>query len=273
VFTGANEVLLIDDVKLKLGDHAWIRAEGYTHTPPGRPRSAYRALLEESVLRPVVAGSGLRAWSYQSEQAVLWSHDERGRAIKLPPRATRYVERHRKRLTQRSGWATEQPLGAVFRAAEHTLLPKVAWRDLAPTLEAVVLPARVSRWGRERELIPLNTVYYVSPRDERQALLLCAYLNSMPVRTFVRAIAERAKDAYFRFFAWTINQVPLPHDWETGTVADALCELALHALSCGRLDAERQEQLDERVSAAFGLSAAQHASLAGYDRWLGAAHP
>ncbi|MGH7471979.1 MAG: Eco57I restriction-modification methylase domain-containing protein, partial [Longimicrobiales bacterium] len=272
VFTGANDVLLIDDVRVKLGDHAWIRAEGYAHTPAGKRRSSYRALMEESVLRPVVSGSGLRAWSHLSEQAIVWSHDANARAHDLPPRATRYLQRHAARLKQRSGWKAGQPLGAVFRVAPHTLLPKLAWRDLAPTLEAVVLPARTLQWGRQRELIPLNTVYYISPPTERCAQLLCAYFNSLPVRTFARALAERAKDAHFRFFAWVIAQTPLPASWERGSRSDQLCALAERALEQACIDPEQQAKLDELVAGAYALTAAQRAALLEYSAWLGAAH-
>jgi hypothetical protein len=272
VFTGANDVLIIDDVRLKLGDHAWIRAEGYTRTTKDQRRSAFRALVEESVLRPVVAGSGLRAWSYRSDRAILWSHDESARACALPLRATRYLQRHAQRLKRRTGWKAGLPPGAVFRVAPHTVMPKLAWRDLAPTLEAVVLPARARFWGRNRELIPLNTVYYISPPSERHALLLCAYFNSLPVRTFARAIAERAKDAHFRFFAWVIAQVPLPETWEHGPHADALQTLAARALADAGLGSAQQKRLDELVGDAFGLTAEQRSALLEYDAWLSAAH-
>ncbi len=272
IFTGANDVLLIDDVRLKLGDHAWVRAEGFTHTPTGRRCSSYRALIEESVLRPVVTGSGLRAWSFQAERAVIWAHDATARALPLPARTTRYLQRHAERLKQRTGWRAGQPLGSVFRVAPHTMLSKVAWRDLAPTLEAVALPARITRWGRTRELIPLNTVYYISASTERQALLLCAYFNSTPVRTFARAIAERAKDAHFRFFAWTIAQVPLPHDWECGSASDRLCTLARVIADQSAIGSTQQEQLDDLICRAYALTATQRAALTQYDHWLGAAH-
>jgi hypothetical protein len=272
VFTGANEVLLVDDVRLKLGDHAWIRSEGFTHTPAGKRRAAYRALIEESALRPVVSGRDLRAWSYRTEQAILWSHDANTHPQHLPPRATRYLARHARRLQQRSGWKAGQPLGTLFRVAPHTVQPKLAWRDLAPTLEAVVLPAQTRQWGRERELIPLNTVYYISPPNERCARLLCAYFNSLSVRTFVRAIAERAKDAHFRFFAWVIAQVPLPAAWQRDGRSDPLSALASHALERASIDAEQQSQLDELVADAYALTRAQRAALAQYDAWLGAAH-
>jgi hypothetical protein len=268
VFTGANDVLIVDDVRPKLGDHAWIRADGFAHTPPGQSRSSYRALIEESVLRPMLRGAELRAWRFDAQAFLIWSHDAHGRAIELPPRTTKYLARHQKRLRARSAWRPGSPLGAVFGGAQHTTQPKVAWRDLAPTLEAVMLPASVRSHGRARELIPLNTVYYLSPADESEAMILCAYLNSLPVRTFARAFAERAKDAHFRFFAWTIGCLPLPKTWRSPPLAVRLEQIARTAHRDGALAPPQQRELDRLVAQAYGLDAADCAAVEHYDAWL-----
>ena len=271
VFTGANEVLLLDEVEAKLGDHAWIKAVGYTHTPPGAKRSSFRALIELSAIAPVLAGADLRAWSYRIERSVLWTHDAAGNAVQPARRTNRYLQRHSARLKARTGWRPGQPIGVVFGAGAHTTKPKLAWRDLSPTLEAAVLPGTVRCWGVDRHLIALNTIYYITPPDEPTADLLAACFNSLPVRTFARAIAERAKDAHFRFFGWTIAQIPLPRSWPAST-AERLTALARAARERQTITADEQCEIDHLVLQAYGLSRSQHTAILDYDRWLGAAH-
>ena len=271
VFTGANEVLLLDEVEPKLGDHAWIKALGYTRTPAGAKRSSFRALIESSAVAPVLAGADLRAWSYQTEHGVVWTHDAAGNAVQPGKRTHRYLLRHSARLKARTGWRAGQPVGGLFGVGAHTTQPKLAWRDLAPTLEAAVLPATVRCWGAERQLIPLNTIYYLTPPDEQTADLLAACFNSLPVRTFARAIAERAKDAHFRFFGWTIAQIPLPRRWPA-PAAERLTALARAARDRRSVTTDEQCEIDGLVACAYGLSQSQYDALVDYDRWLGAAH-
>src|SRR5690606_20830929 len=63
VVTGANDVLLNRSAEPKLGGLAWIHAEGY-HRADGEPydRDRFRALVESSMLRPLVRGADLAAW-------------------------------------------------------------------------------------------------------------------------------------------------------------------------------------------------------------------
>jgi methylase of polypeptide subunit release factors len=268
VFTGANEVLLIDAVEPKLGDLAWIRAAGFSRTPAGVARSRFRSLIEDGALRPVVRGASIGAWRFDPEGWLIWAHDTAGKSVRLPKRAQRYVERHAERLAARRAWQIGQSLGRVFSVGPHTTRPKVAWRDIAPTLQATLLPSTIRSIGRTRELIPLNTVYYITPHVERTALVLCAYFNSLPVRAFARALAERAKDAHFRFFAWTIRQVPLPDGWDEGGVAARLHELARAASNARECIAEVQQELDALIASAYRLNAQHIDALTRYQAWL-----
>jgi hypothetical protein len=220
------------------------------------------------VLRPIVRGAELRAWRYEANAALIWCYDANGRSQPPAARTSRYLERHHRRLRARSSWQPGSPLASVFGVAPHTTQPKVAWRDLAPTLEAVTLPARIRAHGRERELIPLNTVYYLNLASDPDSLILCAYLNSLPVRTFARAIAERAKDAHFRFFAWTISCLPLPQAWNQGLLASRLNEIAQRAHEQREIAPDEQCELDRVVAQSYGLSVDDRCALAHYDDWL-----
>jgi hypothetical protein len=274
VMTGANDVLLLSEVQPRLGDIAWIRAEGYARArQKGRDAAEarrYEAFVETEAVRPLVRGSDVGAWHYSAGGHTLWTHDDRTAApTPPPPRTARYLARHDKALRARSGWRSTLPLGALFRATPGTVGPKVAWQDLAATLEAVALPAHVrGPAGRDVPLIPLNTVYFIPTASAERALLLAALFNSLPLRTFARAIAERAKDARFRFFAWTVALLPLPLGWEQGIAAPALLRLSREAHEQGGLDAENELRLNRIVASLYGLLADDLEALERFDRWL-----
>lgn len=221
-------------------------------------------------MRPLVRGSGIAAWSYRAAGQILWvHHDDSAAPGPAPPRAARYLARHVRALQARSGWRPGLPPGAVFRLSPETLQPKVAWHDLAETVKAVALPARVRGVdGRERPLVPLNTIYFLPTKDHERALVLAALLNSLPVRTFARAVAERAKDARFRFLAWTMALLPLPDGWCDGAPAAALLRISRAAHERGGATPAETEELDRIVAALYRLRPDDMRALYAFDRWL-----
>lgn len=274
VVTGANDVLVVPEARAKLGGLAWIRAEG--HGAARRAGSSrgdvarYGALVESAALAPLVRGGGIRAWSYRTAGYVIWCHDPAtGAPTQPPPRTARYLARHTARLRARTGWRPGLPDGALFRLSAATLRPKVAWHDLSDTLKAVALPATVRGVdGAERPLIPLNTVYFVPVEDPDRALRLAALFNSLPVRTFARAIAERAKDARFRFLAWTIAVLPIPDGWDRADAGRRLLELSRAAHREGAISPEAEHELDRIVAGLYGLGPGDLETLREFDRWL-----
>ena len=116
------------------------------------------------------------------------------------------------------------------------------------------------------DVVALNTVYYIPIHDD-DAQLLCAYFNSLPVRTLARAVAERAKDAHFRFFAWTVAALPLPAAWRTFEAA-RLREISRAAHAAGMIEGRAQAELDAIVARAFGLGSADVRALRSFDAWL-----
>jgi hypothetical protein len=270
VFTGANDVLLVREAVPKLGDLCRIRAQGFFAERGSTVDSAsrYEAIVETSTLRPLLRGSDIGAWSFRLRRHVIWVHGEDGVPAVPGPRLRRYLARHDATLRARSGARRGAPAGAVFRVTNDTLTHKVAWHDLAETLNAVMLPASVRSLGRELPIVPLNTVYFIATSADDEALLLAAYFNSLPVRTFARTIAERAKDARFRFFAWTVAALPLPSDLLVRREAAPLVALSRAAHDAGCLAPEAAEKLDRLVSRTYGLGADDIAALSDYDRWL-----
>jgi hypothetical protein len=263
--------MLVREALPRLGDHALIRTAGWS---PGAGNSraetaAYEAVVEASALRPILRGADISAWRYSSTSYVLWVHGDDGIPHPPPPRLRRFLARHDERLRARSGTRPGQPPGSIFRHGPETLGPKVAWHDLSDTLNAVALPATARcGLGLDLPLVPLNTIYFIPTAEPERALILSALLNSLPVRTFARAIAERAKDARFRFFAWTVGILPLPDRWDRGAGADRLGEIAAAAHADGHITPSAQAELDTLVQTGYSLSDRDLRALMDYDHWL-----
>lgn len=257
VMTGANDVMVLREVAHRLSGLATVRAEGSNAMDDD-----FCAVVESRCVRPLVRGTDIRAWQCKPSRHVLWLYDEHLRLQTPPPFVERYLQRHRTKLSGRN--PTTRP-GALFRVSPHLLDTLVLWRDLAPRLEAVpVLPN-----GQIRP-VPLNSVYFVATRESaEEALLLAAYLNSLPVRVFARTVAERAKNGYFRFFAWTVAVLPLPAAWRSAH-SSALRGLAGEACDSGSMGSAAQLTLDRLISENYGIAPAELEQLRQFDDWLSA---
>ncbi len=271
VFTGANHVLLIREAMPRISRLCHIRAGGFFDS--GRETTglsaSYEAIVEAEGLRPLLRGCDVSAWRYRIASYVVWVHDDTGEPGVAPPRLRRYLARHDAALRARSGLRPGRPPGTLFRVSAAALGHKVVWHDLAETLNAVAVPPTIrSPLGEQHPVVPLNTVYFIATPDAEHALLLAAYFNSLPVRTFARAIAERAKDARFRFFAWTAATLPLPANWRGQHDASVLIELSRTAHANGEIAPADAAELDRRVSNAYGLGADDVRALSDFDRWL-----
>lgn len=271
VMTGANDIL-VGSADPKLAGLAELKAEGFRRTRRGggsaRSARQYRAVVETAGLRPLVRGADIDAFRFTVESHMVWCHDEEGGPAEPGQRMARYLERHRSRLESRSGYRSGLPLGIVFRLSPQTLRPKIAWHDLSDTLRAVALPARVPFDGVERSLIPLNTVYFLPAPNQESAILMAGLLNSLPVRTFARAVAERAKDARFRFFAWTVSTIPLPPAWRSHPAAREIRRISAAAHQAEGIGAGQQQRLDRAAAALYGLDADHAEAIQRFDAWL-----
>lgn len=271
VMTGANDVLIFPSVEPKLGGLARVEAEGARRTRragSGRAQRRYRAVVETAGLRPLVRGADVDAFRYEVSGHVVWCHDASGKPAEPGPGMQRYLEGHRSSLEARPGYRAGLPLGVVFRLGPETVGPKVVWHDLSDTLRAVALPATVRFDGADRELIPLNTVYFLPTPDSQTALVLAGLLNSLPVRTAARGVAERAKDARFRFFAWTVSSLPLPLGWRQHRATAAIHELSARAHERSGITPGDQRALDRAAAALYGLEPQALEPLESFDRWL-----
>ena len=100
-----------------------------------------------------------------------------------------------------------------FVRPEHVGI-KVAWKDLSRGLCAAVLPDVVHVCDQPVPLIPNQTLYAIDAVSLDEAYLMSAILNSTVAGALLVSVAERAKDAHFRYFGRTVAALPWPevHD-------------------------------------------------------------
>jgi hypothetical protein len=266
--TGANDVMMVQDAAPKLGDLARIRTEGYYRRAPG-DRRRYSGYVEASALRPVLRGTDVQPWRTRIQRHVLWTPRNDDVSAPSPRRLARFLNRHAAALRQPA-----DRLGTLQRLSGGMFGHKVVWSDLASDLRAAAVPCTVRGvTGIDNPIVPMNTVYFIATPDDRDALLLAGYLNSTPLRTFARAIAERAKDAHFRFFAWTIAMLPLPLGWHEGAEADRIVAISGDAHRAGAIESRMRCELDGIVAGMYGLTAAEVGSIRAFDAWLSGTEP
>ena len=168
-----------------------------------------RGRVEPSVLRPALRGDAVAPWRrLDSEERILWTHDERGPLARLPALTRDWLRRRHGRLTDRADAARARRWWSLFRVdAGRCDRPRVVWADFGRRPRALVLPAN-------DPTVPLNTCYVLRTPTEADAWALAAVLNSRLAAAWLNAIAEPARGGYRRYLGWTVGQLPLPREWD-----------------------------------------------------------
>ena len=203
---------------VKTGDNSAFFLEDVSGIPP------------EYVAR-CVRGRDVRRWCAEASQWMLWP--PLGGFRKTPP------------------WLKKLGMTKEFRLSyirpEHRGI-KVAWKDVSRGMIAAVLPDTVSIAGRDVPLVPNQTLYFLNASSLDEAHLFAALLNSTIVDALLLGIAERAKDAHFRYFGRTVARLPWP------AIESQALHRSLVALARKR---EAGEALDILAADAYGVSLAE----------------
>lgn len=211
-----------------------------------------RAVLDHDLVRPVLRGEGVRAWSAARNAGhILFPCTVDGRVLaSLPAGARAWLLPWRNRLAARADARGHRAWWSVFRLeGSRPDRPRVVWADVARSLQALMLEPG-------DRTVPLNTCYVLPTRDEIDAFALCAYLNSPVANAWVGALAEPARGGYRRHLAWTMARLPVPDDWDRARqVLGPLGERGCHGEPPGSAD------LSSAVLDAFRLRARQVAPL------------
>jgi hypothetical protein len=164
--------------------------------------------IESRLLRPVLRGEEVRAWSAATRDQMLWPHAADGHPLTpLPPYAARWLAPWRARLERRADLHGRTPWWTVFRIeAASCDTARVVWADLSRRPRAVVLPSG-------DPTVPLNSCYVVACSAISDAHALAAILNGPLAAAWLDALAEPARGGYRRYLGWTTALLPVPTDW------------------------------------------------------------
>jgi hypothetical protein len=197
-------------------------------------------------------GRDVRRWKVAEPAWMLWPP---AGGWRRPPR---WVER----FAESRGVEVET-LRLSYVRPEHVGI-KVVWKDLSRGLCAAVLEDTMRLGDRGIPLVPNQTLYALDAVSMDEAHVLAALLNSTIVNVLAIAIAERAKDFYFRYFGRTIARLPLP----AIAPSSASWMQLLRAARRARRNPETAvgDEIDSTVSALYGVSAEEHARLASFLR-------
>ena len=194
---GCNDAFLVDCVRGS-ADHAIVQGRGR------------EAPIEGALLRPVLRGERSRLWTpAPSRERIIWTHDGAGRPLAvLPPLAGRWLARWRGELSRRTDlrgrrawWSLHRIDGAV------SARPRVVWADVSRGMRACILPAN-------SPVVPVNSCYVLTCRDDTDAAAFAALLNSPLATAWLDALAEPARGGFRRYLGWTVARLPIPHDWD-----------------------------------------------------------
>jgi hypothetical protein len=202
-----------------------------------------------------VRGRDVRRWTIADPPWMLWPP---AGGWRKPPR---WVER----LCEARGVDIEM-LRLKYVRPEHVGI-KVVWKDLSRGFCAAVLEDSIRLGERSIALVPNQTLYSLDASTIEEAHVLAALLNSTIVNVLTIAIAERAKDFYFRYFGRTVARLPLPAVAPSSDSWTRLLRAARRARrNPDRAANEINAEIDLAVAALYGVSPAEHARLASFLR-------
>ncbi|HEX2833639.1 MAG TPA: N-6 DNA methylase [Thermoanaerobaculia bacterium] len=189
-----------------------------------------------------VRGRDLQRWTTSDSHWMLWPPPD---GWSKPPRwlkklaTIREMEPYEFRLS--------------FVRPEHVGV-KVAWKDLSRGVAAAVLPDVVSIGEQPVPLVPNQTLYAIDAVSISEAYVIAAVLNSTVAGALLVAVAERAKDAHYRYFGRTVAGLPYP---DTESQFDRLERLSRRA----HRGADVSDELDDVVARLYGVSAGELQTL------------
>jgi hypothetical protein len=200
--------------------------------------------LEAYLLRPALRGRDLRPFRADPSKVLLYAHRPSGTPLdRLPPLASRYLQKHRPLLAARAD-AAARPIWAIFRLRAALGSHRIVWADISRRPAAVALDETP-----HSRALPLNTCYVASAPDRESALATVAVMNSTWTQALVSVTADEARGGYRRINARVAGEIPVPH---RSAEFDRLVSLSRSAHSTGSCD---QDVLDTAVADALGLSA------------------
>jgi hypothetical protein len=145
-----------------------------------------------------VRGRDVRRWSTRESHWMLWP----------PAGGWRQFPAWLLELAVKRG-VEPSLLRLSYVRAEHVGI-KVAWKDVARGMAAVVLPESVEVEGHSFPVVPNQTLYSIDAVSMDEAYAIAGMLNSTVTDALLLAVAERAKDDHYRYFGRPVAAIPFP---------------------------------------------------------------
>jgi len=200
--------------------------------------------IEREVLRPLVRGETLGAWSIIGpREYIVWPHGPDNRPLRtLPPLARRWLLSFHDNLTGRSDLRGRLPWWTLFRTESGSVAsPRVIWADFGLAPRAIAVEAN-------HPIVALNSCYVAAVEAMEDAHALAALLNGPLTAAWLNTIAEPARGGYRRYLGWTVGLLPIPKDWVRAREKLALVG---KRAPCG--DVPPQDELLDVALDAYGL--------------------
>jgi hypothetical protein len=186
-----------------------------------RTAAGTTAVVERSMLRPLLRGDNVRRWiADTSNLCIVWTHDALGVPLNaLPPHAAALLTPWRRTLGKRTDALHAARWWSLFRTeAARYDRTRVVWSDIGREPRVAILDAG-------DPTVPLNSCYVIRCVDRRDAEAFAALLNGPLARAWLNAVAEPARGGYHRYLGWTMSLLPIPKDWPRAR--DVLAPLAV----------------------------------------------
>jgi hypothetical protein len=198
--------------------------------------------------------------------------------LKIPntPCATRHFMGHLNELINRDDYNATLPPWAIFRVnAEKFKDYRIAWQEMAKYIEACALPLNITinigGVGRQKLIVPPQTVYFIIEEDLARALKLLLYFNSRLARNIVKLWAWSARGGTYRHDAFVMGHLPIPDEqllsdlWKQHVRCNSKNNVNEAAMSITDLAGRKLEQ---ELLTSLGLSEEDYKAIVEYGEWL-----
>jgi type I restriction-modification system DNA methylase subunit len=161
--------------------------------------------VEQKLVYPAIRGSDIERWGAKAKIYVLMVQDPHRREPypeslmkKEWPRTYSYLTKFKSEFLSRGSKSTRQlaertAFYAMFGIGPYTIFPyKVAWKGLANDIVAAVVSQSKTIFGYKM-VIPLKTTSFFATDNETEAHYLCAVINSMPIREFIKSFSSAGR--------------------------------------------------------------------------------
>jgi Eco57I restriction-modification methylase len=167
------------------------------------------AQIEREMLRPLVRGETLGAWSItRPKELLIWPHGEDNQPLRaLPPLTRRWLLSFGDKLHDRSDLHGRLPWWSLFRTESASATSaRVIWADFGLVPRAIIVEAG-------DPVVALNSCYVVTCKHLKDAHALATLINGPLVSAWLNTLAEPARGGYRRYLGWTMSLLPIPRDW------------------------------------------------------------